>query len=243
MPPPQLLQQASFSAVTILRAVAIPHSRCVCCGWCCCCSGVATGFCVPPRSLLADALGALEVAFADAAASDMAGSGSGAWGLDGTEMGDFDMDLDVRGAADAADRCLGIRSLVLLTRVATLRRKSGCCSSRSSDSLELWLTSGLSQAMHPVAVCLVSKTTGWCCAGRQRTPGRAPGWKSPSCLTPLHWRRPSALLRRSSPASTPVARCSDAEHALAETTFMLVRGCLTPKPFLMAANFGISPEA
>lgn len=56
-------------------------------------------------SCLTDALGALEVAFADAAATSLAGLGSGAHAPDGTEMEDLDLDLDVRGAAAATDRC------------------------------------------------------------------------------------------------------------------------------------------
>lgn len=88
------------------------------------------------RSCLADALGAVEVAFSDAAAPGVAGAGPGAGSLDGGDMEDFDLDLDVRGATAAADRCQAApySVLALLCSCSSVALRRGVlCGSRGQD--------------------------------------------------------------------------------------------------------------
>lgn len=55
-------------------------------------------------SSMGEMLGALEEAFADAATADAAYPSPGGRAADGTELDDFDMDLDVRGGTGSSNR-------------------------------------------------------------------------------------------------------------------------------------------
>lgn len=62
-------------------------------------------------SSLVDMLAGLEVAFTDAASADASAPSPGVQAADGTEVDDFDMDLDVRGDTATVGRSLACRRL------------------------------------------------------------------------------------------------------------------------------------